>query len=80
MNHLVGQRQIGVGVQVDAVLIEIRSVGVEADSETVVLIEHAGHAVEAKAIHAELIEPVAAVGKEEMEHLAQAIMTLAARG
>ena len=59
VGQLVGQLQIRDGVLVDVVA-EVVVVAAEGFAQAVIEVHHAGDAVEAEAVEAELLEPVAA--------------------
>ncbi|VTR68605.1 hypothetical protein DESC_710101 [Desulfosarcina cetonica] len=67
MDQFVGQGQVGQGILVHAG-VEIVVVPRKGPFQAVVGVKHAGDAVEAKAVHPEGIQPVAAVGQQEMNH------------
>ena len=68
VDQLVGKLEIGHRVRV-GVHGEVLVVVIEGGAQTVVMIEHAGDAVEPESIEMELLDPVLAVGKQEMLHL-----------
>lgn len=67
--HIVGQHQVRDRVLVDRtskiLLVAIR----EGMCNSVMVVDHAGDAIEAKAVETELLQPVAQVGKQEAENL-----------
>ncbi len=72
----VRQGQVGQGILVDA-RVEVVAVGQKGLPQAVVPVEHARHAVEAEPVEAELVEPVAAVGEQEMQDLGLAVVETA---
>ena len=72
----VGEREVCEGVLID-VPVEILGVFHEIHSETVVEVAHAGHAVEAEAVEAELLEPVFEVGEQETDGFGLAVVEAA---
>ena len=71
--QLVGKRQIGDGVGVlSAVVVVV--VGGESLSQSVVVVEHRGHAVETEAVEFEFLKPVFAVRQQEVQHLVLAVV------
>ena len=73
MNQLVGQLEVGDGVHV-GVQAEVLVVAGEAGAQTVILIDHGGHAVEAEAVEVVLLLPELQVGQQEVEHLHPAVI------
>ena len=73
MDELVGKGEICDGVDV---LVAVVVVGVRAEilTESVVIIEHRSDAVEAEAVEAILLEPVFAVGEQEVEHFVLSVV------
>ncbi len=58
VDQIVGQRQVGEGVLVDGI-VEVAIVGGEGGAEAVMVVEHAGDAVEAEAVEVVLVQPEA---------------------
>ena len=73
VDEFVGEGEVydGVGVLVAVVVV---GVGAEGFSEAVVVVEHGGYAVEAEAVEAVFLEPVFAVGEQEVEHFVFAVV------
>ena len=67
VDESVGEREVGDGILVDA-LVEEAFAGVERDV-AVVVVDHRRHAVEAEAVEMELVEPVLDVRQQEVLHL-----------
>lgn len=67
--HIVGQHEVRDRVLVDrtskVLLVAIR----EGMCNSMVVVDHAGDAVEAEAVETELLQPVAQVGKQEAQNL-----------
>ncbi len=65
--ELVGQREVDYGV---GVLASVVVVGISAEgfSQAVVVVQHRCDTVEAEAVEMEFLEPVFAVGEQEMQH------------
>ena len=73
MNQLVGQGEISDGIAV-LMSVVVVAIGHEALAEAVAVVEHGGDAVEAEAVEVELLEPVLAVGEQEVEHFVLAVV------
>ena len=73
VDHAVGESQICERVLVDVAVEVLRKVG-EIDAKAVIAVDHGRDAVEAESVEMEFVEPVAAVGKEEMERLVAAVV------
>ena len=73
MDQEVGEGEIcdGRGVLVAVVIVVISS---ESLSEAVVVVEHGGDAVKAESVEAVFLQPVFAVGEEEVEHLVLSVV------
>ena len=73
MYQLVGQGQIGNSIGVFAAIV-IVAIASESLSETMVIVQHRGHAVKAKTIEMVFFEPVLAVTQQEVHHLILAVI------
>ena len=73
VDEQVGQRQVADGVVV-LMTVEIVSIVAECLSQTVTVVEHRGHTVEAEAVEVELLQPVLAVGEQEVDDVVLAIV------
>ena len=73
VGQLVGQLQVRDGVAVD-VGAEVVVVAAERFAQAVIEVDHAGHAVEAEAVEAELLQPVADVAQQEPLHFVLAVV------
>ena len=73
MNEFIGQSEINDGVVVlpSVVIVVVRT---ESLSQTVVVIEHRGNAVEPEPIEPEFVEPVFAVGEQEVDYIVFSIV------
>ena len=69
----IGQREVTDGIAILPSIIVSAIVGVSG-AETVIKIDHAGDAVEAEAIEAELVHPVLAVGEKEVDDVVGAVV------
>ena len=67
MNQHIGQGQIGDGIGVLASII-IVVIAAEGLSQAVAVIQHRGHAIEAEAVKAVLLQPEFAVREQEVKH------------
>ena len=76
VDHAVREGEIAPGVVVH-VAVEVLRVAHEVRAEAVVAVEHGRDAVEAVAVEVERVEPVAAVGEEEVQHLGLAVVEAA---
>jgi len=76
MDDAIRQRQIGQGVFIDA-SVEVVGIGQEGFPQAVVQVEHARHAVEAKAVEAVLVEPEPAVGQQKVQDRGFAVVETA---
>ena len=57
--------------------VEVVGIAREVPSEAMIPVEHGRHAVEAETVEMELVEPVAAVRKQKMEHVRLAVVEAA---
>lgn len=73
MDDGVGEGEVGEGVLVHG-RIEVHAVVGEVHAQTVMEVEHGGYAIEAEAVEAELVKPVAAVGEQEVEDVGLAVV------
>ena len=72
-NQVVGQLQVGQGILVHVVS-KIPLISVEGGAQTMVTIEHGGHAIEAEAVKMELREPILHVGEQKVEDAVFAVV------
>ena len=73
VDKFVGKRQIGQRISVYIAIVVVR-IGEERSPQAVVFVKHRGDPVEAEAVEAILREPVVAIGEEEVDHLATAVV------
>ena len=68
VNQAVGQREIANGIVV-LVTIEVVAIAAKSLAQSVAIVEHRRHTIEAEAVEVELLQPVFAVREEEMDYL-----------
>ncbi len=68
VDDLVGQSEVGYRVGVLSAVV-IVAISAESLPQAVVVIEHRGHAIKAEPVKLELLQPVFAVGEQEVQHL-----------
>ena len=73
MDQAIGQGQIADGVVI-LMAVEIISIVGESLSQSMTIIEHRRDAIETETIKMELLQPVLAVGEEEMDDIILAIV------
>ena len=73
VDELVGEREIADGVVV-LVAVEIVAVARKRLTKTVGIVEHGGDTIEAEAVEMELLQPVFAVGEQEMDDVILAVV------
>ena len=73
MDQAIGQGQIADGIVI-LMAIEIISIVGESLSQSMTIIEHRRDAIETETIKMELLQPVLAVGEEEMDDIILAIV------
>ena len=73
MYEFVGKRQICDGIDIlTSVIIVV--IAAERLSESMTVIEHRGDTVETESVEAELLQPILAVGEQEVDHIILAIV------
>ena len=73
MNQTVGKGEIADGVVV-LMTVEIVLISAECFAKSVAIVKHRCHSVEAETIEMEFVEPVFAVGEQEVDNLVFAIV------
>jgi len=76
VDEFVGQGEVHQGLEID-ISVEVVGIGEERFTESAVVVEHAGDAVETEAVDMVFIEPEAAIGEQEVQHFRFAVVEAA---